>query len=154
MKTYPLIAVALLVGFACCSQNLTLQTSPLGLPPAAAPAKDPVNYLIRVEWKQPNADPKSLEVLTTEGTFSLDTIQKNSVKINNNDVPVTLKFTGTLRELSDRGPAPIVSRPQRALCDQHLRQRAKRHVLLLADERRPGIHLRRHVRKTSRHPDR
>jgi hypothetical protein len=109
MKTYPLIAVALLAGFACYSQNLTLQPPPPrpqmgpppGMPPAAAAARDPVNYLIRVEWRDPKADPKALEVLTTEGTFSLDTIQKNSVKINNSDVPVTLKFNGTLRELSD-----------------------------------------------------
>ena len=64
-------------------------------------AKEPVNYLIRVEWKEPKGDPKSLEVLTTEGQFSLDTIQKNSVKINNNDVPVTLKFSGTLNAIND-----------------------------------------------------
>jgi hypothetical protein len=67
-------------------------------PPPFAPAKEPVNYLIRVEWKEPKGDPKFLEVLTTEGQFNLNTIQKNSVKINNNDVPVTLKFSGTLKE--------------------------------------------------------
>jgi len=105
MKTLPLILVALLVAVACQSQPLPSMPVPrpqMGPPPAAtAPAKDPVNYLVRVEWKEPKGDPKSLEVLTTEGQFSLDTIQKNSVKINNNDVPVTLKFSGTLRELSD-----------------------------------------------------
>jgi hypothetical protein len=108
MKTLPLILVALLVAVACHSQPMPAQPRPFmlppgapGVPPAAAPAKDPVNYLIRVEWKEPKGDPKSLEVLTTEGQFELDTIQKNSVKINNNDVPVTLKFSGTLRELSD-----------------------------------------------------
>ena len=73
---------------------------PPGLPPAADTAKDSVNYLIRVEWQEPKGDPKSLEVLTAEGTFDLNTIQKNSVKINNNDVPVTLKFQGTLKELN------------------------------------------------------
>src|SRR5205823_3744506 len=55
----------------------------------------------RVEWKDPKGDQKFLEVLTTEGQFELDTIQKNSVKINNNDVPVTLKFDGTLAEATD-----------------------------------------------------
>ena len=65
---------------------------------AAAPAKEPVNYLIRVvEWKEPKADPKSLEVLTTEGNFELDTIQKNSVKINNNDAPVQRRSSSTAR---------------------------------------------------------
>ena len=39
-------------------------------------------------------------MLTTEGQFDLDTIQKNSVKINNNEIPVTLKLQGNLRELS------------------------------------------------------
>lgn len=73
-----------------------------GMPPAAiAPAKDPVNYLIRVEWKEPKSDPKFLEVLTTEGSFNLDTIQKTSVKINNSDIPSTLKFSGSIKGLSD-----------------------------------------------------
>ena len=106
MKTYPLILTALLVAFACHSQPMPGAPRPFAPPPGApppavAPAKDPVNYLIRVEWKEPKADPKSLEVLTTEGRFELDTIRKNSVKINNNDVPVTLKFSGTLTAIND-----------------------------------------------------
>jgi hypothetical protein len=102
MKTLPLIIVAVLVAANSHSQP-TLPPS-RGFPPSAAQpaaAKDPVNYLIRVEWKEPKGDPKSLEVLTTEGQFELDTIQKNSVKINDNDVPITLKFTGTLNALND-----------------------------------------------------
>jgi hypothetical protein len=108
MKTFPLILVALLAAFACHSQPVPAPqpmrpppVMPPGVPPAAAPAKDPVNYLIRVEWKEPKADPKFLEVLTTEGQFNLNTIQKNSVKINNNDVPVTLKFSGSLNAIND-----------------------------------------------------
>ncbi len=77
------------------------QPQPGAPAPAVAPAKAPVNYLIRVEWKEPKGDPKFLEVLTTEGRFELDTIQKNSVKINNNDIPVTLKLSGTLAALND-----------------------------------------------------
>jgi hypothetical protein len=100
MKTFPLIIVALLAAFACHSQPMPVPPRPL-MPPPPAVAKDPVNYLVRVEWKEPKSDPKFLEVLTTEGQFNLNTIQKNSVKINNNDVPITLKFSGTLRELSD-----------------------------------------------------
>jgi len=110
MKTYPLILVVLLTACVCPAQPVPPPMRPgamapgfpsPGAPPAAEPAKDPVNYLIRVEWQEPKAEPKSLEVLTAEGTFNLNTIQKNSVKINNNDVPVTLKFQGTLRELDD-----------------------------------------------------
>jgi hypothetical protein len=106
MKTYPLIIVALLIAFVCQSQPALPTPRPAlpppGMipPPPAVAAKEPVNYLIRVEWKEPKGDPKFLEVLTTEGQFSLDTAQKNSVKINNNDVPVTLKFSGTLNAIS------------------------------------------------------
>ena len=105
MKTYPLILAALLVAFVCQSQPApgSRPGTPPGAPPpvAAAPAREPVNYLIRVEWKEPKSDPKSLELLTTEGHFDLDTLQKNSVKINNNDVPVTLKFSGSITALND-----------------------------------------------------
>jgi hypothetical protein len=107
MKTFPLILVALLIAVASHSQPLMFQQRqplpPPGMPPqtAVAPAKDPVNYLIRVEWKEPKGETQSLEVLTTEGHVELDTLQKNSVKINNNDVPVTLKFNGTLNAISN-----------------------------------------------------
>jgi hypothetical protein len=74
---------------------------PVMPPPIPVPAREPVNYLIRVEWKTPEGDPKSLEVLTAQGNFSLNTLQKNPVKINNNDVPITLKFSGSLMELND-----------------------------------------------------
>ena len=106
MKTFPLIIVALLVAFACHSQPapampLQYMPPPGAPPPATAPAREPVNYLIRVEWKEPKSDPKSLELLTTEGNFNLDTLQKNSVKINNNDIPTTLKFSGSIIALND-----------------------------------------------------
>jgi len=109
MKTFPLIAIALFLAVAgqaqtSFEQRLQAITSSQGVPAQAAAvrAKDPVNYVIRVEWKEPKADPKSLEVLTAEGNFNLDTIQKASVKINDNDIPVTLKFSGTLKELSEQ----------------------------------------------------
>jgi len=83
-------------------QRLQAIIAAQGVPPTAAvAAREPVNYLIRVEWKEPKGDPKFLEVLTTDGNFNLDTIQKTSVKINNNDIPITLKFSGTLNALSD-----------------------------------------------------
>ena len=107
MKTFPLIIAAVLVCAACHSQPAPFQPPPPPLrfpgapPPPVAVAKEPVNYLIRVEWREPKSEPKFLEVLTTEGNFDLNTIQKNSVKINNNDIPVTLKFSGTITALTD-----------------------------------------------------
>ena len=62
--------------------------------------RDTVNYLVRVEWKAPKMESKSLEVLTTEGQFNLSTIEKNPVKINGNDVPTTLKFTGSISPIN------------------------------------------------------
>lgn len=96
MKTFPLLFVALLLLAIACHA----QPAPPAQPSAAV-AKNPVNYLIRVEWREPKGDPKFLEVLTTEGRVQLDSIQKNSVKINNNDIPVTLRLTGTLNALND-----------------------------------------------------
>ncbi len=106
MKTLPLILVAAMVALASQSQPVLPLRPPPGLPPGqpsptTVAAKDPVNYLIRVEWKEPKGDPKSLELLTAEGNFEFDGLQKNSVKINNNDVPVTLKLSGSLTALSD-----------------------------------------------------
>jgi hypothetical protein len=106
MRKYPLILVALLVAFASQAQPQPVP-SRSALPPALLPAapavavKDPVNYLIHVEWTEPKGDSKTLEVLTSEGSFEYNGIQKNSVKINNNDVPVTLKLNGTISALSD-----------------------------------------------------
>lgn len=113
MKTLPLILVGLMVAFVCQSQPAPAPAPPpplrppVGLPPGrilappAVAAKDPVNYLIRVEWKEPKGNPRFLELLTTEGQFNLNTIQTNSVKINNVDVPITLKFSGTLNALDE-----------------------------------------------------
>jgi hypothetical protein len=97
MKTLHLFLVVLFAALVCQAQPL---------PPApphspADPAKEPVNYVIRVEWHETGADSKFLEVLTTEGQFELNTIQKNSVKINNSEVPVTLKFSGSLTAVDE-----------------------------------------------------
>ena len=98
MKTISLMMAVLVLAVAGQAQ-LPPQRFP-GLPPAVA-GKEPVNYLIRVEWKEPKGDLQFLEVLTSEGSFDLSTIQKNSVKINNTDVPITLHFNGTLTALND-----------------------------------------------------
>lgn len=111
MKTIPLVLMMLLFTVATRAQPAFQQyrqmppNMPPGLPPAGAPGAStnvPVNYLICVDWNDTNNAPKSLEVLTTEGEFNLDTIQKNSVKIGNFDVPITLKLQGTLHALSDK----------------------------------------------------
>jgi hypothetical protein len=107
MKTILLTLAIMLV--AITSQCQPMFQQPQRMPPgpgapavtATAAAEVPVNYLIRVEWKHAKDAPKFLEVLTTEGDFNLNTIQKSLVKIGNFDVPLTLNFQGTLHVISD-----------------------------------------------------
>lgn len=74
---------------------------------ATSDDKDTANYVIHVEWNG-TAQSNSLEVLTADGGFNLSTIQKNSVKINNNDIPITLKFEGELKVInSEKGRLKI-----------------------------------------------
>jgi len=91
MKTILLLLSALLLA-------ATAHCQPASAPPAVV-AKDTYDYLIHVEWNDLKGEPKTLEVLTTDGQVEYDGLQKASVKINNNDIPVTLKLTGTLTVL-------------------------------------------------------
>ena len=61
--------------------------------------KEAVNYTIRVEWKDAKKSTNSLQLVTSEGNFQLDTIS-GSVKIDEMDVPTTVKLNGTITELS------------------------------------------------------
>ena len=100
MKTFTTILVALFV--ACICQAQPNQPGTPGSPAVATTvAKEPSNYIIHIEWKDAKGDTKSLEVLTTEGHVEFSGMQKDSVKINNTDVPITLKLSGTLNVLSD-----------------------------------------------------
>lgn len=75
------------------------------VPPRMQPTSDlsatnaSVNYTIRVEWKDAKKPATALQIVTCEGRFSLDTVS-GSVKINNSDVPTTVKLQGTLTEFS------------------------------------------------------
>jgi hypothetical protein len=57
-----------------------------------------VNYIIRVEWKDAKKPGTALQIVTCAGRFTLDTVS-GSVKINDSDVPTTVKLEGTLTEL-------------------------------------------------------
>ena len=65
----------------------------------ALPPKELVNYVVRVEWKDAKKGTNALQIATTEGSFQLDTVS-GAVKINNSDVPTTVKVSGSLVELS------------------------------------------------------
>jgi len=104
MKIFSAILVALSVACACQAQPNPPPMRPPGVVPvpSVAPAvRDTANYLIHVEWKDAKGASNSLEVLTAEGSVQLDSLQKTSVKINNNDVPTTLKLNASLTVLGD-----------------------------------------------------
>jgi len=69
--------------------------------PAPAPEKDFSNYLVTVNWSDAKAGTNFLQVLTAQGSFTLDAIQ-TSVRIGNNDVPTTVSFNGSLTEINER----------------------------------------------------
>ena len=76
---------------------LPVATSPGSAPSASV--KDAVNYTIRVDWKNAKKDPSSLQLVTSEGNFELDTLS-GTTKINDSDVPSTVKLSGTITEIS------------------------------------------------------
>ena len=65
----------------------------------AAPAKPPVNYLIKVQWKDAKGTSQHIDVLTTEGKVQLNTALGDKVKIDENEIPVTVTFNAALRSL-------------------------------------------------------
>ena len=97
MKTFIALLAAMFLATASHAGQTTLNSSPS----AYAAARTPDNYLIRVDWHGAQGETNTLEVLSTEGQVEFDGLQKNSVKINNNDVPATLKLTATLTPLTD-----------------------------------------------------
>jgi hypothetical protein len=117
MNPIRLFAVAMLLAVTCPAQlppNGSPQPQqPLrpGMPPNQQPGMQPpgmqqpmppkelVNYVIRVEWKDAKKSTNALQLVTSEGSFQLDTVS-GTVKINNSDVPTTVKLSGQLIELN------------------------------------------------------
>lgn len=74
---------------------------PLPRAPARAEStKEAVNYVVRVRWTDAMGTNNFLQVLTSEGEFSLNTIQQPPVKIDHSSVPATVTLRGTLTALN------------------------------------------------------
>jgi hypothetical protein len=104
MKTLCFLAVALLSIVVCQAQPPPMQPMRL-LPPGfqqSTSTNAPVNYVIKVLMKDAKGNGSSIQVTTIDGSFELDTIQKNPVKINNNDIPTTLKLNGRLTTIDEQ----------------------------------------------------
>jgi hypothetical protein len=95
MKSISFLAIIALLSFACQAVP-PMTSSPESSQPAA---KEAVNYTVRVEWKDAKKGASFIQVETTEGQFELDTLS-GTTKINDSDVPNTIKLNGTLTELS------------------------------------------------------
>ena len=96
MNSLRLLAVVSFLAIACQAEppNVSLSGAP-----QAKVSKEPVNYTLRVEWKDAKKGTNALQVVTAEGTFELDTIS-GSVKINDSEVPTTVKLSGTITDLN------------------------------------------------------
>lgn len=103
MEAFLIMKIPQFLAIAClCAITSHAALSPVGSSIAASSATvanaDPVNYVISVTWKSPAKGTNSLQLVTCEGAFSLDTIS-GSVKIDDRDVPATVKLSGTLTSL-------------------------------------------------------
>jgi hypothetical protein len=98
MKTFITLLTVLFLAAASRADTLTLAS---GQPASSVTAQTPANYRIHVDWHGAQGETNSLEVLTTEGRLEFDGLQKNPVKINNTEVPATLKLSATLKALNE-----------------------------------------------------
>jgi hypothetical protein len=102
LKTTSLLLVLFFASIAAFTQP-TPQPEPRANPgrtiqgAEATPAKpqDTANYIITVKWTDPKGETKTIQLITSEGSFTLDTIQA-SVRIDDNDIPTTVSINGTI----------------------------------------------------------
>ena len=93
----PLRLLAFFSLLAVAGQAASPTENSAGSPPTATKAA--VNYTIRVGWQDVKNGTNALQVVTGEGSVELDTIA-GAVKINDSDVPTTVKFNATITELT------------------------------------------------------
>jgi len=60
----------------------------------------PVNYVLHVDWKVFKGGTNSLLLVTTEGTFKVDTTQPVAVKGGDSELPVSVSVNGDLKVLN------------------------------------------------------
>jgi hypothetical protein len=114
MKTLFFLAVAMFSVVVCQAQPAITPPTPLtprnlppqfGLSPGSPQPMDtnaPVNYVIKVLMKDAKGEVSTMQVTTMAGSFDLDTLQKNTVKINDSEIPTTLKMSGGLTPFNEQ----------------------------------------------------
>jgi len=98
MKRISLVALLIATTISVSMSALAQRPAAEATPPSSA--KETVNYIVRVQWKGEKGVTGQLQVLTAEGTFNLNTLLPEPVKINNMDIPQTVTLKGDLRVLS------------------------------------------------------
>ncbi len=85
---------------ACCGGPPPMRMGPGFAPPPQVPGTattNLVNFLVRVEWKNKHEPMQSLQVLTSEGNFHLNTSQPGPLKINGSELPISISLEGDLK---------------------------------------------------------
>lgn len=99
MKVLFWVVSGALTVFACAAQNI-YPNPPAPSAPLAVAFTNTANYSLEVQWKTAKGETNTLKVVTADGQFSLDTLQTNRVKINNHEIPITVRCSGALTVLS------------------------------------------------------
>ena len=68
-------------------------------PAGVGASEKPVNYVLRVSWKSNNGGTNAIQLLTTEGTFKVNSSQPSAVKVGDSEVPISVSVDGTLKAL-------------------------------------------------------
>ncbi len=77
--------------------------APPGTPSHAATAvENPVNYVLRVNWKSDNGRTNAIQLLTTEGKFNLEGTQPNALTVGGSELSISIRVEGSLKALSSQ----------------------------------------------------
>ncbi len=96
----PLAAAALMLSSLASLGAETPRPSQTTRPVSAG--EDPVNYILRVDWKSNNGGTNAIQLLTTEGTFKVNTSQPSVVKVGDSELPISVSVDGTFKALSSQ----------------------------------------------------
>ena len=97
-----LFALAALVLSGLASPGAKTPRPSLTPPHPDSPPENPVNYVLRVDWKSNNSGTNAIQLLTSEGSFKLNTSQPGAVKVGDSELSISVSLDGTLKALSSQ----------------------------------------------------
>jgi hypothetical protein len=69
--------------------------------PGEALVEGTVNYRITLEIKEPGSEPRVWKYVATDGDLEINSLMRETVKIDNYELPRTVTFSATLRTVSE-----------------------------------------------------